>query len=548
MNAPTQKDFILSPQEKKQLEPLYQYLTPEHVEGKKELVINKPKRVGYEDFGGMWQFMDAPELDLNTLQNITRILADLNRVDYNVGNPILSLRIPGGHRCQIVGGDQTASSYSFTIRLAQAREFTLDNYDIPAEQKQAIIQAVKSRKTLLIAGGTGSGKTSFLNALMPHIPETDRLVTIEDVRELRVPHENWVGLVFSNAKDREGNRGNILPLLNATLRMRPDRIILGEIRKENAFTFCSAINTGHRGSMATIHANDPKTALDAVINRVMLNGDMAESAIGIMRRQLQSDIYGVIQLERKVGGVVGAALCIAGSAFAQEETQTTTSRGTIYDALATWQTEVEFGYSSENGNTNSTELETAISFERDWTKWGLSGGLNMKHETNSGARSSEEYELDLEGKYNLDPRTFIFAAFDYEKDLFSGYNYRIEETVGLGHHLIKTDTMSLDVKGGVGAQHTETDTTPKNKETSMVLKPEANFEWLINNYVTFSQTAKSTIGSELTKTELETALKSKLTENLFLKASYEIEHANSAPAGKKKTDTTLGVSLDYEFK
>jgi Flp pilus assembly CpaF family ATPase len=87
--------------------------------------------------------------------------------------------------------------------------------------------------------------------------------------------------------------------------MRPDRIILGEIRKENAFTFCSAINTGHAGSMGTIHANDPKSALDAVINRVMLNGDTTESAIAVLRRQLINDIYGVVQLDRTKQGIVG---------------------------------------------------------------------------------------------------------------------------------------------------------------------------------------------------------------------------------------------------
>ena len=94
-------------------------------------------------------------------------------------------------------------------------------------------------------------------------------------------------------------------LLNACLRMRPDRILLGEIRKENAFTFCSAINTGHAGSMATIHANDPDAALDAVINRVLLNGDTSESAINILRSQLKNDIYGVVQLERRGAQVHG---------------------------------------------------------------------------------------------------------------------------------------------------------------------------------------------------------------------------------------------------
>jgi pilus assembly protein CpaF len=87
--------------------------------------------------------------------------------------------------------------------------------------------------------------------------------------------------------------------------MRPDRILLGEIRKENAFAFCSAINTGHEGSMATIHSNSPDAALDAVVNRVMLNGEIADSALNVLRRQLEADIYGVVQLTREGPRVTG---------------------------------------------------------------------------------------------------------------------------------------------------------------------------------------------------------------------------------------------------
>lgn len=302
MSAP---DFILSPQEKRVFEPLQNYLAAERIAGKKELVINKPKRVGYEAFDGTWSFEDAPDLDTATLMNITRLLADLNRQNYSVSNPNISIRMPGGHRCQVVGGDQIESKFSMTIRLKQEREFSLDNYDIPTDQKGAIIQAVKDKKTLILSGGTGSGKTSFMNALIQHIPLEERLVTLEDVRELRVPHENWCGLVFSNTRGEDSPKEVITALLNATLRMRPDRILMGEVRKENAFTFASAINTGHQGSMATVHASDASTAVDAIINRAMMNGDVAESALTIMRKQLETDVYGVVQLHRKDGGVAG---------------------------------------------------------------------------------------------------------------------------------------------------------------------------------------------------------------------------------------------------
>lgn len=297
------KDFVLSPGEKQKLAPLLDLLNPEKTAGKKELVINRPGRAAYEDYSGNWNFFDTPNLDRATLENITRILADLNRIEYEVGNPNISLRLPGGHRGQVVGGDQTESGYSLTVRIHQEREFTLENYIMDAANRADLINAIKDRKTLLISGGTGSGKTSFLNAMLMHVPTEDRIVTLEDVRELKVPHENWVGLIFSNARGEARDGKSVNSLLNSTLRMRPDRIILGEIRKENAFTFCSAINTGHRGSMATIHANNSKAAIEAVINRVMLNGDIAESSLEVMRRQLHSDIDGVIQLERKPDGV-----------------------------------------------------------------------------------------------------------------------------------------------------------------------------------------------------------------------------------------------------
>ena len=126
--------------------------------------------------------------------------------------------------------------------------------------------------------------------------------------ELRIPQDNVCHFLFANfAKGGDGTNASrqmmVNDLLNATLRLRPDRIIMGEIRKENAFTFASAINTGHEGSMATIHANSPHAAIDAVINRAMLNGDTSESAMNMLRRQLEGDIYGVVQLERRVDKV-----------------------------------------------------------------------------------------------------------------------------------------------------------------------------------------------------------------------------------------------------
>ncbi|MFZ2620078.1 MAG: ATPase, T2SS/T4P/T4SS family [Alphaproteobacteria bacterium] len=303
--APRDKELILSPAEKQVAEPLLKFLRAPYITAKKELVVNRPGQVGFEKYDGSWEFMDAPELTADALVAIMSLLADRTNQTYNVANPILSVKLPGGHRAQFVAGNQNISRFSLCVRLQTEREFTLESYIMTAEDRTAIEDAVRGKKTILISGGTGSGKTSFMNAIVNFIPADERLMVLEDVPELKVPHINACGFLFANFAKSGGmdRQAAVNELLNACLRMRPDRIIMGEIRKENAFTFCSAINTGHAGSMATVHANDPKAAIDAVINRVLLNGDTTESAIQILRSQLVSDIYGVVQLERRKDGV-----------------------------------------------------------------------------------------------------------------------------------------------------------------------------------------------------------------------------------------------------
>lgn len=293
-------ELILSPAEKKLAEPLLNWLAPERITGKKELVVNHPGEVGLESYEGTWEFHRDPALTLDALLGIMNLLSDRTGQTYNMANPILSVKLPGGHRAQFVAGQQNAQKFSLCVRLANEREFQLENYVMDPAERQTLVDCVRTKNTILISGGTGTGKTSFMNALMKHIPMEDRMVILEDVPELKFSQNNVVHFLFSNfAKGQENGRvAAVNELLNATLRMRPDRIIMGEIRKENAFTFCSAINTGHQGSMATVHANTPEGAIDAVINRVMLNGDTTESALQILQRQLKGDIAGVVQLER----------------------------------------------------------------------------------------------------------------------------------------------------------------------------------------------------------------------------------------------------------
>lgn len=270
----------------------------------RELVINRPGQVGYEFGDGSWKWVDAPELTLEQLDDCARMLANLSNGIYTPQFPVLSCKMPGGHRVQIVGGHHTTNKFTMTVRIQHEKPYTLDNFHLQPGVKEEIIDCIVKKRTLLISGGTSTGKTSFMNAALKFIPMHERLITLEDVPELHIAHQNWVPLIFGGA-NRDPSGREIREMLNATLRMRPDRIILGEIRKENAFTFCSAINTGHEGSMATIHANSPEAALDAVINRVMLNGEIAEGALQVLKRQLESDIYGVVQLVREGAKVTG---------------------------------------------------------------------------------------------------------------------------------------------------------------------------------------------------------------------------------------------------
>jgi type IV secretion system protein VirB11 len=307
-------ELILSPAEKRLAEPLLRWLTPDKLRGHKELVVNKPGQVGFEALDGSWTFHDTPDLTLDNCMAVMNLLAERTGQTFNMANPILSVKLPGGHRAQFVAGQQNVRKFTLCVRLSQESEFDLSHYVMEDAERQKLIEYIRGKKTILISGGTGTGKTSFMSACMRHVPPEDRLVILEDVAELKFPHDNICHFLFANfAKGQEsGRQMAVNELLNATLRLRPDRIIMGEIRKENAFTFCSAINTGHQGSMATIHANSPAAAMDAVINRVMLNGDTGEAAIGILRRQLEGDICAVAQLERKGGQVLASFQALDG--------------------------------------------------------------------------------------------------------------------------------------------------------------------------------------------------------------------------------------------
>jgi pilus assembly protein CpaF len=171
---------------------------------------------------------------------------------------------------------------------------------ISAEMMEVLSSAVRARISLLVSGGTGAGKTTFMNILSQYIPNNERLVTIEDAAELRLAQENIVRLETRppNIEGQGAIRQRQL-LINA-LRMRPDRIIIGEVRGEEAFDMLQAMNTGHEGSMTTIHANTPRDALSRLESMVaMTNMNLPERSV---RQQMASAITIVVQATRMSDG------------------------------------------------------------------------------------------------------------------------------------------------------------------------------------------------------------------------------------------------------
>ena len=263
-----------------------------------DIYVNRPREIWVETTGGGIECHEAPGLDEATLERLARQIAALSHQGISREHPLLSATLPDGARIQIVAPPATRGPLALAIRKHVSPELELSDYvqsgafgETRARQgfersqvdraladmlaagdiSGMLSAAVKARKNILVSGGTSTGKTTFLNALLKEVPAEERLILIEDTPELFVRHENHVGLIAARSALGEA-QVETDDLVAASLRMRPDRIILGELRGREAYSFLRAVNTGHPGSMTTVHADSPERAVEQIVLLVLQGG------------------------------------------------------------------------------------------------------------------------------------------------------------------------------------------------------------------------------------------------------------------------------------
>ena len=301
------------------LAPLAPFLARDDVT---DIFINRPGEIWIESIGGGIEIVELDGLEEKTLERLARQIAAANSQGINRSQPLLAASLPDGSRVQVVAPPATRSGHAIAIRRHVASSMKLSDWagqdafaELQAESASIdrersyrslgksdaadyLRSAVRERRNILISGGTSTGKTTFLNSLLVEIPSEERLILIEDTEELRLTHENAVGLLAARGSLGEADV-TAEDLLIAALRMRPDRIILGELRGTEAFTFLRAVNTGHPGSITTIHADTPHRAIEQLALLVLQAG--SKLSRDDVRHYVRESVDVFVQLERRAG-------------------------------------------------------------------------------------------------------------------------------------------------------------------------------------------------------------------------------------------------------
>ncbi len=284
-------------------------------DGVNEVSINRPFEVWIEFKGDMIR-EELPTFDMEHLKSLGRLVAQATEQRLSEEEPLLSATLPSGYRIQIVFPPACEQgSVVISIRKPSSLKWTLEDYDKmgmfdstsvgEVEDKNDLIlakllqlnrikdfltRAVIYKKNIIISGGTSTGKTTFTNAVIRAIPPEERLITVEDAREIDLScHANRVHLIAS--KGGQGrSKVTTQDLIEACLRLRPERIIVGELRGSEAFSFLRAINTGHPGSISTLHADTPRMAIEQLKMMVM------QAGLGMTPTEITSYIKNVVDI------------------------------------------------------------------------------------------------------------------------------------------------------------------------------------------------------------------------------------------------------------
>lgn len=288
-----------------------------------EVIVNRPGKVVTEGADG-WQTHDMPDLSYDRLMRLARAVASFSNQSIDETHPILSATLPDDERIQIVIPPATATgTVSVTIRKPSMVLLSLDDLDSGGlfakvsraiskddeadrkllefyrigAYKQFLREAVLARKNIIISGATGSGKTTLSKALIRYIPDTERVIAIEDTPELVIPQPNHVRLFYSKGGQGTAKIG-AKDLLESCLRMRPDRILLQEIRDGTAFYYIRNVNSGHPGSITTVHADSARLAFEQLILLVKESDGGGDLERHDIREMLTIAIDVIVQCKR----------------------------------------------------------------------------------------------------------------------------------------------------------------------------------------------------------------------------------------------------------
>lgn len=264
-----------------------------------DILVNDPQNVFVERYGRLEKTSISFKDEAHLLRIIQRLVARVGR-RIDESSPMVDARLADGSRINATLPPISVNGPTLSIRRFAKVHYTFEKLQelgmFTPEMGEFLAAAVKSRLNILVSGGGGAGKSTFVSAMASMIPQSERLITIEDAVELQLSHENLIRLE-TRAKNTEGaGQVTTRDLVINCLRMRPDRIIVGEVRGAEALDMLQAMNTGHEGSMTTVHANGPKDALTRLETMVLLAGTELPSRA--IREQINSAIHLVVHIRR----------------------------------------------------------------------------------------------------------------------------------------------------------------------------------------------------------------------------------------------------------